>query len=385
MVFRSGRRRGRSPGLPQVRRRRGRQSPPFRRADHVRRSAAAKMPSSRRGLLGRSLGRPADLSLDLVRDRQPGEGPLGRLFLRDRSRGPIRAPDRRRADGWQECRSDVGCRSTPGTISSARSIRPPGIKLYLNGKLVGEKSRRRAARLRAGGRRLDRAQPDASRSQRGDPGRRAGGLLVRRDHRRGPDLRRRPGSRPRPRRRSPRLTPSGPSPLGPPVLPVGTERAGPLRGLLHAAPVRRGMGESLARRRRRRRRGPFRRDAEPARLLARHELHPRLGHRERHLVHQRILRDPGPDDADERRAHGRQAGPFLASPDPREQRRPGRRALALRAGQRQLRSRQRRSADGVGRLGRGDLHRLPRRLVRPQDQGLVVQAAARSGRGQGME
>jgi hypothetical protein len=109
---------------------------------------------------------------------------------------------------------------------------------------------------------------------------------------------------------SARLRPEGPPPLRPPVLPSGPE--GP-------SPVFRGMGESVACRRSGRRRCPFRRNTQPARLLARHELYPRLGHRERHLVHQRILRNPDPDDADKRRTDGRQTGPVLASPDPREQ------------------------------------------------------------------
>ncbi|MCK7482587.1 MAG: hypothetical protein M0C28_39840 [Candidatus Moduliflexus flocculans] len=94
-------------GFQKVGRRRGRPSPPFRRADHGRRPPRREDAPYRRGVFGRSLGRPPDLSLDLVRDRQPGEGPQGRLFLRHRSRGPVRAPARRRADGWQECRSDV--------------------------------------------------------------------------------------------------------------------------------------------------------------------------------------------------------------------------------------------------------------------------------------
>ncbi|MCK7482588.1 MAG: LamG domain-containing protein [Candidatus Moduliflexus flocculans] len=173
------------------------------------------------------------------------------------------------------------------------SIRPPGIKLYLNGKLVGEKA--------VPGRPSSRPAVDAwiGRNQTPlglseeiqvvapvafsfdgiiDEVRIYDAALGRAEAEAAP---RRGCSRPA-RRRS-----------GPPVLPLGTQRAGPLRGLLHAAPVRRRMGESLACRRRRRRRRPLRRDAEPAGLLARHELHPRLGHRERHLVHQRVLRDPG--------------------------------------------------------------------------------------------
>ena len=345
---------------------------------------AAKMPRIERGLFGRSLGRPPDLSLDLVRDRQPREGPPGRLLLRHRSRGTLRASDRR---GRRLAGVPLGRPRLPlyawnhllGTFDPAS-----GLKLYLNGKLVGEKAVSGTAPLRPRSRCLDRAQPDASRSHRGDPGRCARGVLVRRDHRRGPDLR----CRPEPRRGRGRVLPRQavrPRASRSPVLPSGPK--GPGRFGAYYARLRYAEEWENPWRvgRRRRRRRPFRRDPQPARLLARHELYPRLGHGERHLVHQRILRDPGPGDGDERRAHGRQAGPLLARPHSREPRRPGRRPLAVRPGQRQLRPRQHRSADGLGGLGRGDLYRLPRRLVRPQDQGLVVQAAARSGRRQGME
>ena len=60
--------------------------------------------------------------------------------------------------------------------------------------------------------------------------------------------------------------------------------------------------------------------------------------------------------------------------DCREQRRPCRRRVALRAGHRELRPGARRSPHRVGRLGRGDLHRVSRRHVRAEDPRVVVHA-----------
>ncbi len=179
-------------------------------------------------------------------------------------------------------------------------------------------------------------------------------------------------ARRRGRRRLTRLAPSGPPPLRPPVLPAGPKgpgRFGAYYTRLRYAeewenPWRVGDAADVVVR--------FDETAEPAGLLARHKLHPGLDHGERDLVHQRILRDPGP-------------GPCRRAPSPWPTSRPGSRmpgswkattpgssssgATPRSPSNYDLVSR--RPADGLGRLGRGDLYRLPGR----------DRASARSGSG----
>ncbi len=86
-------------------------------------------------------------------------------------------------------------------------------------------------------------------------------------------------------------------------------------------------------------------------------------------------------DGDQRGPDGRQADPFLLREDPRKHRRARRRAVALHAGDGGLRDRPHRSADRVGRLGRGVLHRVPGWHVGQEDRSLVVQPAGGAGQG----
>ena len=131
--------------------------------------------------------------------------------------------------GWQECRSGAGLplyawNHLLGTYDPAA-----GITLYLNGKLVGERRSLPDRPVFAPGRCLDRSQPDASRAQPGDQGRRAGRLFLRRDHRRGPDPRCRAG----PRRSRGRVLPRRA------VRPRAARSARPARRAERARPLRR--------------------------------------------------------------------------------------------------------------------------------------------------
>ena len=210
LVVRAGRGRRRNPGLPQLRPRGCRHRPAFRRADHDGDPQGRQHGPARPGLLGRGLGRDPGIPVDLVRHRQSGAWAQGGLFLRHRSRRPIRPAARRERPvaGKPVRHQAAALRVEP----SGGGLRPSHRRqAVLQRQAGGVQGRHRASDLRAGGGRLGRAQPHAARPQPRGQDRRAGGVLLQRHHRRVARARRR--RRPRPTSRRRLRGPRRPAPL----------------------------------------------------------------------------------------------------------------------------------------------------------------------------